>query len=60
MDIIGLTKPKPPPQHFGLASQLASAGLNQGIPGMATNNHLINQAVNVVSKQTGSMNVPFM
>jgi hypothetical protein len=46
-------------QPVGIASQLASAGLNQAIPGMATQNHLINQAVGIAAK-TGSMNVPFM
>lgn len=46
-------------QSVGIASQLASAGLNDAIPGMATQNHLINKAVGVAAK-VGSMNVPFM
>jgi hypothetical protein len=49
-----------PPKPSGLVSQLASAGLNEAIPGMATQNSIINGAVGGVMKKAGSMNVPYM
>ena len=47
-------------QNPDMAVQKASATLVGAMPGGATQNPLINTAVNGVMKQTGSMNVPFM